>query len=170
MFMKKESRRKTMFNSGKKGDKVDANMIDTIIGESTIIQGTLTAKDTTRIDGTIKGEVKSEGTVIVGETGKVQGDIDAANILVAGTVIGNLRIREKMEVTYTGRILGDIFTKTLIVDEGASFKGNCTMDVNGISEEPAKTDLEPAKLPEAAKDKNRKNNNEKTEAAADKSA
>lgn len=169
MFMKKERQTKNMFNSGKKSDKVDANMIDTIIGESTFIQGTLTAKDTTRIDGRVKGEVKSEGTVIIGETGKVQGDIDAVNILVAGTVVGNLRVRERMEVTHTGRILGDILTKTLIVDEGASFKGNCTMEVNGIGEEPEKAAAEPAAMPETAKDKNRKNDT-KAEAAVDKSA
>ena len=59
----------------------------------------------------------------------MRGDISAVEILVAGTVYGNLTARERIELTSTGRVLGDLITKTLVIDEGASFKGNCTMEV-----------------------------------------
>lgn len=125
-----------MFNtSSKKGERTTGEMIETIIGESAVIKGTISATETTRIDGTIKGEVLSEGTVIIGERGRMEGDITAVNILVAGTVIGNLCISEKMEVTSSGTIKGDILTKTLIIDEGASFMGSCTMDKTGAAME-----------------------------------
>lgn len=118
-----------MFKSQKKKDKRKNKMIDTIIGQSTLIQGTIVATDTMRIDGRVNGKVKSECDVIVGESGNVDGDIEAVDVLVAGMVSGSLHIRERLEITPTGKIRGDIFTKTLVVDEGASFKGNCSMDL-----------------------------------------
>lgn len=110
----------------------------------------------------------SESSVIIGEHGLVRGDIDAVEILVAGTVYGNLRAQERIQLTETGRVLGDIFTKTLVIDEGASFKGQCTMDVKedpDAKKGPDKTALsengkkaegaqEPVNAKGSAKDKN----------------
>lgn len=104
-------------------------MINTIIGSNSKIEGLLTAAESTRIDGLLEGKILSESSVIIGEHGLVRGDIDAVEILIAGTVYGNLRAKERIQMTETGRVLGDIFTKTLVIDEGASFKGQCTMDV-----------------------------------------
>lgn len=104
-------------------------MINTIIGGDSKIEGLLTAAESTRIDGLLEGKIMSESSVIIGEHGLVRGDIDAVEILIAGTVYGNLRAKERIQMTETGRVLGDIFTKTLVIDEGASFKGQCTMDV-----------------------------------------
>ena len=50
--------------------------------------------------------------------------------LILVIVYGNIRADSKIEITGTGRVLGDMFTKTLVIDEGASFKGNCTMDLS----------------------------------------
>lgn len=118
-----------MFSSKKKGDTINTSMINTIIGNNSKIEGVLTASESTRIDGVLEGKIISESSVIVGESGTVKGDITAIEILVAGTVYGNLMAKERIELTSTGRVLGDLLTKTLVIDEGASFKGNCTMEV-----------------------------------------
>ena len=89
----------------------------------------LEASDPTRVDGLVQGKILSKSSVIVGEHGVVKGDIIAIEILVAGTVYGNLKAEQRIELTETGRVLGDLVTKTLVIDEGASFKGNCTMEV-----------------------------------------
>lgn len=107
-------------------------MINTIIGSNSKIEGLLTAAESTRIDGLLEGKIMSESSVIIGEHGLVRGDINAVEILIAGTVYGNLRAEERIQMTETGRVLGDIFTKTLVIDEGASFKGQCTMDVEDV--------------------------------------
>ena len=104
-----------MFNSKKKSEAT--GIINTIIGENSKIEGVLSASDSTRIDGLLRGEILSESSV------------NAVEILVAGTVYGNLRAVRRIELTETGRVLGDLFTKTLVIDEGASFKGNCSMEV-----------------------------------------
>lgn len=119
-----------MFSSNKKrSDTINTSMINTIIGDNAKIEGVITTMDSTRVDGNLEGKILSESSVIVGESGTVRGDILAVEILVAGTVYGNLTAKEKIELTSTGRVLGDMVTKTLVIDEGASFKGNCTMEV-----------------------------------------
>ena len=155
-----------MFGTKRKGDTI--GMINTIIGGNSKIEGLLTAAESTRIDGLFEGKIMSESSVIIGEHGLVRGDIDAVEILVAGTVYGNLRAQERIQLTETGRVLGDIFTKTLVIDEGASFKGQCTMDVKedpDAKKGPDKTALsengkkaegaqEPVNAKGSAKDKN----------------
>ena len=120
-----------MFGSKKQSDNINTSLINTIIGNNSRVEGILTASESTRIDGVLEGKIMSESSVIVGETGEVVGDITAVEILVAGIVYGNLVARERIEMTSTGRVLGDLITKTLVIDEGASFKGNCTMEVAG---------------------------------------
>lgn len=137
-----------MFGSKKKSDTINTSMINTIIGNNSKIEGILTASESTRIDGLLEGKIVSESSVIVGESGTVSGDITAVEILVAGTVYGNLIAKERIEMTSTGRVLGDLVTKTLVIDEGASFKGNCTMDFAGdkkLSESPAGSYTTPEK-------------------------
>ena len=123
-----------MFSSNKKrNDTINTSMINTIIGDNAKIEGVITTMDSTRVDGNLEGKILSESSVIVGESGTVRGDILAVEILVAGTVYGNLTAKEKIELTNTGRVLGDMVTKTLVIDEGASFKGNCTMEVVSLT-------------------------------------
>lgn len=117
-----------MFSS-KKPKTTSGSMINTIIGDNSKIEGLLLTSDSTRIDGLLQGKILSESSVIIGEHGVIRGDIKAIDILIAGTVFGNIRAESKIEITGSGRVLGDMFTKTLVIDEGASFKGNCTMDV-----------------------------------------
>ena len=118
-----------MFNSKKKNEVVSTGTINTIIGNNSKVEGLLEASDPTRVDGLVQGKILSKSSVIVGEHGVVKGDIIAIEILVAGTVYGNVKAEQRIELTETGRVLGDLVTKTLVIDEGASFKGNCTMEV-----------------------------------------
>lgn len=137
-----------MFGSKKQSDNINTSLINTIIGNNSRVEGILTASESTRIDGVLEGKIMSESSVIVGETGEVVGDITAVEILVAGIVYGNLVARERIEMTSTGRVLGDLITKTLVIDEGASFKGNCTMEVAG-EEKMAAMAEKPVHIPEA---------------------
>lgn len=115
-----------------------SDAIGTILGQETLFEGLLTTSETVRIDGLLKGEIRSEGSVIIGETGRVDGNIHALDILVAGFVDGNIAADERMEVTSTGMIAGDIVTRVLVIEEGGSFKGNCAMEtMMSKSAEPA---------------------------------
>ncbi len=118
-------------------DKINLNnyTITTIVGNDTVVEGTIITKSSVRIDGTLIGGVSAEGVVILSKNGKIKGNIMAENIVVAGVIEGNMQIREKVNVEPTGEIYGDITTKSLLIDEESVFQGNCYMNrevpVNG---------------------------------------
>lgn len=102
--------------------------ISSIIGADMIVEGNIKGTDAIRIEGTLKGDVSSEGTVIISATGKIVGNVTGSNIMVAGTIEGDLFSGGRTEVAATGRIIGNISTKSLIVDENAVFQGKCMMN------------------------------------------
>lgn len=112
---------------GKRTDSYKASKVCTVIGKGTTFDGTLTTAETVRIEGLVKGNIISEGTLIVGYGGKVEGTIEAVNILIGGEVHGELYASGKIEVNPTGKIYGNLHTKSLIVDDKALFQGTCEM-------------------------------------------
>ncbi|MDE6607897.1 MAG: polymer-forming cytoskeletal protein [Lachnospiraceae bacterium] len=101
--------------------------VGTIVGEGAIFQGNLVVKDTVRVDGEVKGDVKTESVLIIGSKGRIDGNIEADTIFAGGLVKGDLRAKSKTEISPTGKIFGDITTKTLVIDENAVFQGRCDM-------------------------------------------
>ena len=127
---------------GKKADEYIASRVNSVIGRGTEFEGTIRTKETIRVEGFVKGNIISEGTVIVGNGGNVDGKIEAANILIGGEVHGELYASEKIEANSSGRIYGNLHTKGLIVDEKALFQGTCEM--TGREGTQAKTEEKPA--------------------------
>lgn len=109
---------------------VNGNM--TIIGAGTVVEGVLKASASTRIDGTVNGDITSEGVVVIANEGVVNGNITAVDVKISGTVKGNLTISGKTELVSNGKLIGDIKTGSLSIDETAIFQGNCKM--NSVTE------------------------------------
>lgn len=105
----------------------DMNRLDTLIGNGTIFEGSLTSKESICIEGTVRGKVVCEGSVIVGEKGRVDADIFADTVLLGGEVNGNIVSKTKLEITTSGKLKGDIKTGSLIIAEGVAFEGKCQM-------------------------------------------
>lgn len=101
--------------------------VGTIVGEGAIFQGNLVVKDTVRVDGEVKGDVKTESVLIVGSKGRIDGNIEADTIFAGGLIKGDLCAKNKTEISSTGKIFGDIKTKILVIDENAVFQGRCDM-------------------------------------------
>lgn len=117
---------------GNKKDSAEDNalleQVGTIIGPGAVIEGPLTTKDSTRIDGIVKGNVTISGALIVGQDGKITGTVSALNVYVAGEVTGNITAPQgKIEISDTGKVYGDISCKGIIIDENAVFQGKCEM-------------------------------------------
>ena len=126
---------------GKRTDEYVSGRINTVIGKGTTFEGTLHTREIVRIEGFVKGDIISEGTLIIGREGKVEGKIEAVNILVGGEVRGELIASGKLEANSSGRIYGNIHTKSLIVDENAVFQGTCEMVGKNVpDDEPATGD------------------------------
>ena len=113
---------------GKKSTEHLNAKISSVIGADMVMEGNITAKETIRIEGTVKGDVNSEGILIISSSGKVIGNVKASNIMVGGTIEGDMTSNGRIEVSATGKINGNIRTKSLIIDENAVFQGQCTMN------------------------------------------
>lgn len=103
-----------------------------LIGQGTTITGDLSCKGDIRIDGEIVGNVISKAKVVIGNTGKVIGDIIGLNADISGDLKGDLTVTDTIFLKSSARIEGDMVTNKLIVESGAIFSGHCNM---GISSE-----------------------------------
>ncbi len=109
-------------------------VVSTIIGAGTEFIGDLHTKDTTRVDGIIRGNIQSEGNVIIGTNGQVEGNVDAVDVSIAGMIKGDMTAKNRIEVLSTAHIEGNITTKSLCIDEHAVFQGICNMNrVEGVT-------------------------------------
>lgn len=81
--------------------------LDTYIGEETSFDGRLTSKENLSIYGSVSGAIECQGRVVIGESGNVESDILAEDIVVSGKVVGNVIARGKLQVTSTGIVKGD---------------------------------------------------------------
>lgn len=95
--------------------------------------GELQFEDTFRIDGKLTGSIVSDGELIVGERGDVDGEINVRRVFVSGTVRGSLKASERVEITAAGKVMADVVTPSLMLDEGAFFEGRCSMEKAGSS-------------------------------------
>jgi cytoskeletal protein CcmA (bactofilin family) len=101
----------------------------TFIGEGTRILGDMSVEHDLRIEGTIKGAVSVGGTLVVSVTGGIEGDVVSRSAALAGRLLGNVHVQEKLVLEEKSVLHGDIHARELVVLEGAVFQGNCSMDV-----------------------------------------
>lgn len=111
--------------------------ITTILGQGSSFEGKLTFEGAVRIDGAFKGEIRTQGTLIVGETADVRAEIEGAQVVVHGSVRGDIRALEAVELRTPARVRGNIASPSVEIEKGARFDGNCTMDDDAPTEEPA---------------------------------
>ena len=111
-------------------------IITTLIGKGAECDGDFSASGSARVDGCINGNVMVTGTLIVGVTGSINGDISAQATIIGGEVIGNVTASERTELTPTARVIGDINTDIIVIDEKAIFQGGCNMNQETGSKRP----------------------------------
>ncbi|MFH1501710.1 MAG: polymer-forming cytoskeletal protein [Candidatus Eisenbacteria bacterium] len=101
--------------------------MNTIIGEGTSVKGDVTVEGSIQVDGEFVGAVDATDTLVVGETGKVDGDASVANAVIGGRMYGNVFASGKIELKRGSQLLGDIKTRGLVIEDGVVFQGNCQM-------------------------------------------
>ncbi len=111
------------------------------------IQGQLHFDDTFRVDGRLNGKISSQGDLVVGERGEIEGEIETGRIFVSGTVRGTLRASRRVEITATGRVYAEIETPSLVIEDGAFFEGRCAMTRGEKSARPAPAEAPASRRP-----------------------
>ena len=100
--------------------------LETVIGADSTIRGELTIQGTVRVDGTVEGDIRADW-VIVGETGKIRGNVNARTMVVGGKVEGNIDAAEIVELKDRAQVFGEISAVKLAMSEGALFDGQSSM-------------------------------------------
>lgn len=101
--------------------------IDTIIGKESSFSGKITGKGLIRIDGAVDGEIFNKGDIIIGESGKLEADLKARNITIAGQYSGTLEAEGKLELKKTATVIGTFKANDLLIEEGAVISGSMEM-------------------------------------------
>ena|SRR5436190_112534 len=105
-----------------------AGEITTLLGRGAAFEGKLTFEGTVRIDGKFKGEVFSDDVLVIGEGAVVEAQIDIGDVIIQGTVIGNITAKRSIEIHAPGRVKGDLHTPQLQIDKGVIFEGRSFME------------------------------------------
>jgi cytoskeletal protein CcmA (bactofilin family) len=98
-----------------------------LIGAGTDIKGDVESTGDIRIDGTLKGNLRTRGKVVIGNTGLIKGEVFCKNSDVEGKVEGKINVQELLSLKATSSIMGDISARRLAIEPGAKFTGNCNM-------------------------------------------
>ena len=107
----------------------------TIIGKTVTVKGEILGSEQLVVEGRVEGRIVIDTTVLIRESGLVKADVDANDINIAGGVVGNIAVKDKIEIVSGGYVLGDIRTPRLIINDGASVKGTIDMDVKPRSDD-----------------------------------
>jgi len=108
-------------------ENVITNDINTIIDKGITIRGDINGEENIRIDGTIEGNINLEGSVYIGESGCVIGNITATDLTIFGLVRGNVNISNRLSICACGQLEGDVITSSLNVETGGRFNGYSKM-------------------------------------------
>lgn len=118
-----------MFNKNEeKKSVVDMANSSNVISKETRITGDIQAQGNIRIEGTVDGMIQSKSKIAVGESALVKGNLTAVEAEIAGKVEGEVICSDTLYLKSTALIIGNIFTKKLVVENGAVFNGKCQMN------------------------------------------
>lgn len=125
-----------------------------VIGKSVIVKGQIYSREDLTIDGEVEGTVElQEHRLTIGPNGKVTAGIKAREIVVLGTVHGNVEASDKIDIRKEAKLVGDIRTARIVIEDGAYFKGNIDIQRNvapAAKPQPAATAAAPAAAPKPA--------------------
>lgn len=91
------------------------------------LTGELTFEASFRVDGKLSGKISSRGSLIVGESGEIDGEIHVGQVFVSGTVRGTVTAGERLQIAAGGKVFAEITTPSLVIEDGGLFEGRCSM-------------------------------------------
>jgi cytoskeletal protein CcmA (bactofilin family) len=101
--------------------------LSAFIDQGSEFEGKLSFKDTVRIDGCFRGEIASENTLVVGESGEIFATVRSRTVVIAGTVSGDVIAKDRLVLQKTARLEGDVEAGSLQMEDGAVLNGRISM-------------------------------------------
>tara|TARA_B100001287_G_scaffold276658_1_gene288518 strand:- start:25643 stop:26089 length:447 start_codon:yes stop_codon:yes gene_type:complete len=122
MVFKSDKSNMAIYNNGNQSPE----RLNRIV-EGTIIEGDIKSDSNIRIDGYVKGTINVKGRLVLGTTGKIDGNIYCKNADLEGKLNGTIEVDELLSLKTTAKLQGEISTNKLSIEPGAIFSGNCKM-------------------------------------------
>ena len=114
--------------------KRKSEVVSTLLGADTFVEGTITFTDTIRVDGKVKGRLVGDGGVlIVGAQAEIDADIEVDRAIVMGRLNGTVTASERIEIYPPAFIAGDVQAPVVTIDAGVVFNGRCAMSSKPVS-------------------------------------
>ena len=107
--------------------KTDASSAINMIGSGTVITGDIKSQGDIRVDGSLSGSIETQGKVVVGQGGVVEGDVICKDADVAGVLKAKITVSQLLSLKSSAKLNGDIITNKLSIEPGATFTGSCSM-------------------------------------------
>lgn len=117
----------------------------TIIGADTQIKGEMSFDRACKLLGTFEGTINAKGQLHVAEGASCKAEVEAADIVVDGSVEGNITAREKIQLNAKSKVVGDVVAAKLMVAEGASFSGHVSVGPSAIGGSGGSSNNQPAR-------------------------
>ncbi len=114
-----------MFNKPNQGGATSE--FETVIGPSVKVKGDFNAQGNIIVEGMVDGNLKTAGSLEVGEKARVTANVEAREAKIGGQINGNIKIKGFLEITAAAKIFGDIEAASLSIERGAAFNGKCIM-------------------------------------------
>ena len=104
------------------------------IGKSVVVRGELSGSEDLYIDGQVEGTIElREHHLTVGPNGRVEANVNAKEVILLGTVKGNIRAIDRVEIRKSGSLVGDLIAARVIIEDGAYFKGSIDIQKAGAA-------------------------------------
>jgi cytoskeletal protein CcmA (bactofilin family) len=103
------------------------------LDRGTVFKGELKFEETLRIDGKFEGAIRSGKSLIIGESADVDAEVEVEELYVSGRLRGNAKVSVRTELGDSAQVQADLTTAILVVEEGATFEGHCSMQKDKIS-------------------------------------
>lgn len=113
-------------NNMAKNNSLESNAVNHI-AQGTKLQGDIETNGDIRVDGVLKGSLNCKGKLVVGETGRIEGELYCTNAHISGSVSGNFRVKELLQLLSTAKLDGDISISKIAVEQGAIINGKLSM-------------------------------------------
>jgi len=107
--------------------KTESTAAINMIGAGTVITGDIVSKGDIRIDGTLRGSVNTDGKIVLGREGMIEGDVICKDADISGTIKAKISVSQLLSLKTTAKLNGDIITNKLSIEPGAAFSGSCSM-------------------------------------------
>jgi cytoskeletal protein CcmA (bactofilin family) len=121
-----------------------------VIGKSVMIKGQIFSREDLTVDGEVEGSIElHENRLTIGPHGKVQAGVKAREIVVLGTINGNVEAGDKIDIRKDAKLVGDIKTMRIVIEDGAYFKGSIDIIKPEVKPAPAPQPAKPAPAPAA---------------------